>query len=75
MSFDEAQTVFADWLARIFDEDRSSASECREIIIGHSAGRRLLVVCFTAREDRARIFSAGKATKYERRDYEENVHA
>jgi len=49
--------------------------EEREIIIGHSVARRLLVVCFSARENTVRIFSARKATKQERRDYEENVQS
>jgi uncharacterized DUF497 family protein len=73
VSFDEALTVFADPLARIFDDEDHSVDEQREIIIGHSVGRRLLVVCFSAREDIVRIFSARRATKRERRDYEENV--
>lgn len=73
MSFDEALTVFADPLARIFDDEDHSVDEQREVIIGHSARLRLLVVCFSAREDAVRIFSARRATKQERRDYEENV--
>ena len=75
MSFDEARTVFVDPLARIFDDQDHSMDEEREIIIGHSVARRLLVVCFSAREDTVRIFSARKATKQERRDYEENVQS
>lgn len=75
MSFDEALTVFADPLARIFDDEDHSIDEQREIIIGHSVGRRLLVVCFSAREGTVRIFSGRTATKQERRDYEENVQA
>ena len=58
MSFDEALTVFADPLARIFDDEDHSGDEQREIIIGHSARFRLLVVCFSARKDTVRIFSA-----------------
>lgn len=75
MSFEEALTVFADPLARIFDDEDHSIDERREIIIGHSAGRRLLVVCFSAREDVVRIFSARGATKRERREYEGNVQS
>ena len=73
MSFEEALTVFADPLARIFDDEDHSIDEQREIIVGHSARLRLLVVCFSAREDIVRIFSARRATKRERLDYEENV--
>jgi len=49
--------VFADPLARIFNDEDHSVGEQREIIIGHSARVRLLVVCFSAREDTVRIFS------------------
>jgi len=65
-------TVFADPLARIFDDPDHSASERRELIIEHSVRQRLLVVSFTEREPRTRIISAPEATAPERRDYEEN---
>jgi uncharacterized protein len=71
--FEEAMTVFADPLARIFPDEEHSVDELREIIIGHSAGHQLILVNFTAIEDRVRIFSARKATRRERKDYEENV--
>ena len=41
VSFGEAITVFADPLARIFDDDEHSSQERREIIIGHSVERSL----------------------------------
>ena len=34
---------------------------------------RLLVVCFATQENSGLIFSARKATRKERKDYEENV--
>jgi uncharacterized DUF497 family protein len=71
--FEEAITVFADPLARIFADEEHSISESREIIIGHSARRHLILVNFTSSDDRVRIFSARKATRTERKDYEENV--
>jgi len=73
MSFEEALTVFSDTLARIFDDEEHSIEEQREIIIGHSAKERLLVVCFTARGESVRIFSARRATRKERNKYEENI--
>lgn len=73
VSFEEAATVFADPLARIFDDPDHSRLESREIIIGHSAAHRLVVVSFAARRDSIRIISARKATRRERRNYEENV--
>ncbi len=73
VSFEEALTVFSDPLARIFDDEDHSIEEQREIIIGHSAKGRSLVVCFTAQGESVRIFSARTATRRERKDYEENV--
>jgi hypothetical protein len=73
VAFEEALTVFADPLARIFDDEDHSGKEEREIIIGHSATQRLLLVCFAAQQESIRIFSVRKVTKQERRDYEENV--
>ena len=70
--FDEAATVFENHLAFIFDDLAHSQEEEREIIIGHSAKDRLLLVCFTERAGVIRLISARKATKQERKDYEEN---
>lgn len=75
MSFEEALTVFEDPLARIFEDEDHSRNEQREVIIGHSARLRLSVICFSARGDTVRIFSARRATKRERKDYEENVYS
>ena len=65
--------MFADPLARIFPDEEHSVDELCEFIIGHSAGHQLILLNFTAIEDRVRIFSACKATRRERKDYEENV--
>jgi uncharacterized protein len=74
VTFIEAASVFADPLARIFDDPDHSAEESREIIIGHSATGKLLLVCFSeALEDQVRIISTRRATKREQQDYEENV--
>jgi uncharacterized protein len=73
IDFREALTVFADPFARIFEDEVHSEEEPREIIIGHSVKRRLLLVCFTVRDRRIRIISARKATPLEHKDYEENV--
>lgn len=67
------KTVFADPLARIFDDEWHSLNERREIIIGHSDPNGLMVVSFTERsEDIIRIVSSRPATAKERRDYEEH---
>ena len=75
VSFEEAMTVFSDPLARIFEDPDHSVAESREIIIGLSQKQRLLIVCFTELRDTVRIFSARKATKIERQDYEETQHS
>ena len=75
VSFEEAITVFADPLARIFDDPEHSESERREIIIGHSGERRVVLVIFIASDDNLRLLSARKATRKERKDYEENVQS
>ena len=73
VDFDEALTVFADSLARILDDPDHSIEERREIIVGHSVKRRLLIVGFTERDGRVRIFNARTAKKRERHDYEEGT--
>ncbi|OYV89395.1 MAG: hypothetical protein B7Z73_06825 [Planctomycetia bacterium 21-64-5] len=72
VTFEEAMTVFADPLAVIFDDEEHSDDEPREIIVGHSAQQRLLLISFTERGEAVRIISARRATKRERKDYEEN---
>jgi len=73
VSFEEAMTVFGDLLARIFDDEEHSEDEKREIIIGHSIQQHLVLLSFTCVEDTIRLLSARKATRRERKDYEENV--
>ena len=74
VSFAEAATVFRDPLALIFDDEAHSIEEQREILIGHSTRNRLLLVCFTERGDKLRIFSARPATRKERQDYERHTN-
>jgi uncharacterized DUF497 family protein len=72
VSFGEAASVFGDPLARIFADEDHSAEELREIIIGHSTAKKLLLVCFRElAQDRIRIISARRATRGEQLDYEE----
>ena len=54
VSFEEAITVFADPLARIFEDPEHSEIERREIIIGHSAKQNLVLVSFVE-GDRVRL--------------------
>jgi len=62
VTFEESSSVFAD--------EVHSIEEPREIIVGHSAAGRLLVVSFTERGEAIRIISARQASKRERRDDE-----
>lgn len=74
VTFDEASSVFDDSLAKIFDDELHSGDEHREIIVGHSIKRRLLLVCFTERpNERIRIVSARLPSARERKAYEENT--
>jgi hypothetical protein len=70
----EAASVFSDPIARIFVDEGHSTGERREIIIGHSSRKRLLLVCFTEpTKERICVVSARSATRREQRDYEENL--
>ena len=73
VSFEQAIRVFGDPLARVFDDPDHTQSEPRELIVGHCARRILLVVCFVERGSHIRIFSARRATRREREDYEEGI--
>jgi uncharacterized protein len=71
ISFQEAATVFDDSLSVTFPDPDHSVGENRYVIIGMSRSGQLLVVSHTDRENRTRIISARKATRQERRFYEE----
>jgi len=72
VSFEEAVSVFGDPLGRITDDPRHSESEERSVLLGLSERQRLLAVMFTERADAIRLLSARRATRRERRDYEES---
>lgn len=71
VSFEEAQTVFDDALARIDPDPAHSSAESRAIIIGYSEQRRLLLISFVERNDAIRIISARAADARERKRHEE----
>ena len=74
VSFDEATTVFEDTLGRIVSDPRHSIEEDRCVLLGLSRRNRLLAVMFTEQGKAVRIISARRATRQERRDYEEKTH-
>jgi uncharacterized DUF497 family protein len=74
VSFAEAVSVCSNPLSRIFPDEGHSTEEFREIVVGHSAAKHLLLVGFTEPElDRIRIISARRATRAEQHDYEEHA--
>jgi hypothetical protein len=71
VTFEEAATVFGDPLGRIADDPRHSEGEERSVLLGDSNRRRLLVVMFTERGEAIHLISARRATRRERKEYEE----
>lgn len=71
VTFEEASTVFADPLGLLMPDPDHSLSEERYLVLGMSARQRLLVVAFAERPPRTRLISARRATRRERRRYEE----
>jgi uncharacterized DUF497 family protein len=61
VTFEEAATVFGDPLD----------GEERFVLLGQSDRHRLLVVMFIERDEAIHLISARKATRRERREYEE----
>ncbi len=72
VSFDEAQTVFVDPLSVMKPDVEHSSHEERLLIIGASHKHRVIVVSYTERGDIIRLISARKATRHERKQYEED---
>ena len=73
VSFEEASTVFGDPLVILTLDPDHSEDESRYLIPGFSNHQRLVVVAFAERAPRTRLISAGRATRLERRRYEEEA--
>ncbi len=71
VSFEEASTVFGDSLALLMRDPDHSLEEERYLLLGMSIRQRLLVVAFAERPPLTRLISARRATRTERRKYEE----
>ncbi|MEX0611274.1 MAG: BrnT family toxin [Pirellulales bacterium] len=71
VSFDEAKTVFGDPRSITIADEQHSDDEDRYIDIGISSRGRLIVVSYTKREPNIRIISCRKATRSERKTYEQ----
>jgi uncharacterized DUF497 family protein len=73
VSFDEASTVFGDPLSLLMPDPDHSADEERYLVLGMSAHQMLLVVAFAERPPNTRLISARRATRAERKRYEEET--
>lgn len=71
VSFDEAKTVFGDPFAVTINDPLHSVGELRFIDIGRSRDGKILVVSYTQRSQKIRLINGRKATKTERKMYEE----
>jgi uncharacterized protein len=71
VTFDEASTVFGDPLNLLMPDPDHSLDEERYLLLGMSNRRKLLIVAFAERPPRTRLISARRATREERRQYEE----
>ena len=73
VSFEEASTVFADFLSSLIADPLHTEQEERFILLGMSNSQRLLIVVHTEQEDTVRIISARPATALERKQYEQGT--
>jgi len=71
VTFDEASTVFGDPLSLLMPDPDHSLAEQRYLLLGMSNRRRILVVALAERPPRTRLISARRASRRERRRYEE----
>lgn len=71
VAFEEAATVFRDERSLTIDDMAHSEQEKRKITLGKSVKNHLIVVVHTERGERIRIISARKASRKERKQYEE----
>lgn len=72
VSFHEATTVLEDPLSTTFPDPDHSVSEKRYVTIGQSSSGRILVVAHADRRDAIRLITARRATRSERKFYEED---
>ncbi len=71
VTFDEAITAFSDLLSILLPDPDHSVDEERYLVLGMSNQGRLLVVAAAERPPHTRVISARRATRKERRQYEE----
>lgn len=71
VSFEEASTAFVAPLSLTIPDPEHSLGEERFILLGQSGHGRLLVVVHTEDNDHIRIISARRASRREKKTYEE----
>jgi len=77
VSFEEAETVFSDEFAILIDDPEHSSQEDRFLLLGLSSKLRTLVVahCYRIAPDVIRIISARRASRAERKTYNQRWRA
>jgi uncharacterized DUF497 family protein len=73
VGFEEGITVFNDPLSLTIADPDHSADEQRYVDIGASDKGRVLVLSYTERSSSIRLISCRRATRRERRQYEEGI--
>jgi uncharacterized DUF497 family protein len=72
VAFEEACTVFYDYLSRTVPDPFAPSGECRFLTLGMSNASRILMIVHTElHENQIRIISARPATNAERTKYEQ----
>jgi uncharacterized DUF497 family protein len=73
VGFEEVTTIFRDPLSLTIPDPDHSLVEMRYVTMGRAFTGKLLVVVHTERGDNIRIISARRASRRERKFYEENI--
>jgi len=72
VSFEEATTAFQDPLSVTIEDPDHSQHESRFVTVGRTIHNRTVVVVHTDRNGTIRMISARRATRPERKQYEED---
>ena len=73
VSFEDAVAVLENPLSLTFRDPDHEVEESRFLTFGHDASGRILVLAHTDRGEAVRLISARRATRAERREYEEGT--
>ena len=73
IGFEESTTIFGDPCSLTIPDPEHSFAEERYITMGRAFNAKLLIVVHTDRSNNIRIISARRASRRERKSYEENI--